>query len=581
MLHIFSGARTANKDTLACSVVGCCTDCGIDMRCHEIDYLNCECGYAEHNQEADPPAGERQGGGCYCADPQTCGNILRDEVFDRLLADARGGRFLCIVAGIPCDGYCTARFRSEMDGLARPLRNRYRPHGLPDLSAHHRARLATSNSLTVRGLMLCAAVWESGGEVLIENPPDYGAYGELWAVNPRTGKDDEALRNLKFNGDHCPLWKTDWAEAFLAATKSRKFSFAQCQFGSAYQKYTVLAATLRWAQLGPSGHTPFECFHGRYCRCRGAHEKRAIGVDAHGRYVSEAAAWYPREMNLAIARAVRALAKTAVESGGGPRSSVDRAARVDALRDTWALLGRRRRRAAAIRTRQASTRPRASRSRRRPAAKRRRPASGPRARPTRRRPRGRRRSCRWASHSAGRRGAQHPERRLGGAHIWRMAPRARASAAGETRKRGASTTWTRTRVVRTRPVDCVFDCECDPVQRRASCDTRVFLRSGSASRSAQLRRTERNNSIIVKSFHSFYTRTFLPCMRAYRRPRTSMHASPRPLARPDRRKNNIRFYSRPLPPTDRTCHMCTVRAKQFSCSPPPCLRQARRLRSER
>ena len=338
MLHIFSGARTANKDTLACSVVGCCTDCGIDMRCHEIDYLNCECGYAEHNQEADPPAGERQGGGCYCADPQTCGNILRDEVFDRLLADARGGRFLCIVAGIPCDGYCTARFRSEMDGLARPLRNRYRPHGLPDLSAHHRARLATSNSLTVRGLMLCAAVWESGGEVLIENPPDYGAYGELWAVNPRTGKDDEALRNLKFNGDHCPLWKTDWAEAFVAATKSRKFSFAQCQFGSAYQKYTVLAATLRWAQLGPSGHTPFECFHGRYCRCRGAHEKRAIGVDAHGRYVSEAAAWYPREMNLAIARAVRALAKTAVESGGGPRSSVDRAARVDALRDTWALL---------------------------------------------------------------------------------------------------------------------------------------------------------------------------------------------------------------------------------------------------
>ena len=29
------------------------------------------------------------------------------------------------------------------------------------------------------------------GEVLIENPPDYGAFG-LWATNPRTGQRDEA-----------------------------------------------------------------------------------------------------------------------------------------------------------------------------------------------------------------------------------------------------------------------------------------------------------------------------------------------------------------------------------------------------
>ena len=306
MLHIFSGARTANKDTLACSVVGCCTDCGIDMRCHEIDYLNCECGYAEHNQEADPPAGERQGGGLLLRRPA---DVWQHPPRRGLRPAARGRarralpvhrrwdpvRWLLHGAVPPENGWPRAT-------AAQPLSS---PRSAPDLSAHHRARLATSNSLTVRGLMLCAAVWESGGEVLIENPPDYGAYGELWAVNPRTGKDDEALRNLKFNGDHCPLWKTDWAEAFLAATKSRKFSFAQCQFGSAYQKYTVLAATLRWAQLGPSGHTPFECFHGRYCRRRGAHEKRAIGVDAHGRYVSEAAAWYPREMNLA-SRACRA-----------------------------------------------------------------------------------------------------------------------------------------------------------------------------------------------------------------------------------------------------------------------------------
>ena len=72
-------------------------------------------------------------------------------------------------------------------------------------------------------------MWESGGEVLIENPPDYGAFG-LWATNPRTGQRDEAnpYAQQRLQPRHAPIWMMPWMRAFLRATGCTLMDFAEC-----------------------------------------------------------------------------------------------------------------------------------------------------------------------------------------------------------------------------------------------------------------------------------------------------------------------------------------------------------------
>ena len=190
VLHLFSGpghigAYSDSNTTLKAVVEAFGRDERLWIEVMEIDWINCGCAEVAE-------AGE------FCQRPQTCGNLLRGSkdggFYEEMFEDCLKGKFACIVgarcvlpmhcgfqcslahhsaqngcacaAGIPCSGYCIARFLS--DGLALPLRDRSHAVGLNDLSAEGRRSLSVSNSLTVRGLSLCAAVWQSGGEVLIE-----------------------------------------------------------------------------------------------------------------------------------------------------------------------------------------------------------------------------------------------------------------------------------------------------------------------------------------------------------------------------------------------------------------------------
>lgn len=123
--------------------------------------VNCKCWDDEAKRYVGP---------CQPTQRLPCCNLMVSTVYEWILKEARRGKYLCVVAGIPCNGYCVARF--DPDGGARPLRDSDHLMGLPGLCDNDRRSLALSNALTVRALALCTAVWEAGGEVLIENPPD-------------------------------------------------------------------------------------------------------------------------------------------------------------------------------------------------------------------------------------------------------------------------------------------------------------------------------------------------------------------------------------------------------------------------
>ena len=310
-LHIYSGAGDygAGATTLGRLVERLSAErgCAVCFRVIEYDILNCACceggrsglcHLPRHSRGPAPPSFH-------------CGNIARDSVFDPLREDCQAGRFVAIVAGIPCDGYCKVKFAST-DGEDKgppALRCREWPTGMPwELEQRYREKLALSNMLTVRGLRLCAAIYESGGEALIENPPDYGVYG-LWTKDPKSdgsGTDSAWRKEKLFEPRHCPLWYTPWASAFIRCAEARLFNFAQCQLQSEYEKYTTFAVTYGWALLSRDLMAPFD---NNRCTCARPHAKQARGKDA------AAAATYPLPMNMAIARCMIRIVEMRLQHG--------------------------------------------------------------------------------------------------------------------------------------------------------------------------------------------------------------------------------------------------------------------------
>lgn len=265
----------------------------------EQDYLNCECGAPSLTPKD-----------CKAKD---CENLLNDVVFNRLVRWSRAGRFLTIIAGIPCNSYSKARFKGELhfqgDGGVPAIRDRDHRLGLPGLPDGLRRSLALNNELTRRSLILCASVWAAGGEVLIENPPDYADDQGLWTTNPYTGErgvkgeqGGAGDRWRQLERQHCPLWKCPWMVAFIKATGGGALlDFAQCIFDADFQKYTSLYVTPHWREAAPQA---FSRFDGHPCRCKQPHKRQATGRREDGSYESEDAATYPREMNITLANAV-------------------------------------------------------------------------------------------------------------------------------------------------------------------------------------------------------------------------------------------------------------------------------------
>ena len=288
LLHLFSGpSDKGDPTTLAYQVLNKGLERKLNIRVDEYDWIDCHC--SEPGRTCHPAPHEPWRTRCY--------NLLRDEVFDQLLAYCRQGKYAAVVAGIPCHTFCVARYKE--DNGAKALRDKRHPFGLPHLSERDRAVVAEANELTRRALVLCAAVWERGGEVLLENPPDYSAFG-LWCTSQQTGERQEKYFT-EGQERHCPLWALPWVQAFIEATQARMLHFAQCQFSADFQKYTTLLVTQRWMMAAGKALSAFD---NNPCRCMGKHRLQATGRDEQGNYLSARAAKYPTEMVIKIAQAL-------------------------------------------------------------------------------------------------------------------------------------------------------------------------------------------------------------------------------------------------------------------------------------
>ena len=297
LLHLFSGPSDKHGDprSLAHQVEYKGSERGLHLRVDEYDWVHCHCSSGSGSNRAL----------CHPAPHEPwrtrCFNLLRGEVFDELLAYCHQGQYAAVVAGIPCHTFCVARFRE--DNGAKALRDKQHPFGLPHLSDSARTVVAEANELTRRALVLCAAVWERGGEVMIENPPDYSAFG-LWCTSQRTGEREEKYFT-ESQERHCPLWALPWVQAFMEAMQARLLHFAQCRLNGGgdadFQKYTTLFVTPRWMMAAGKALSTFD---NNPCRCLGKHRRQATGRDEQGNYLSARAAQYPTEMVIKIAQAL-------------------------------------------------------------------------------------------------------------------------------------------------------------------------------------------------------------------------------------------------------------------------------------
>jgi len=227
-------------------------------------------------------------------------NLLNQSYRRELRSRCESAEFFLCVAGIPCGTHCKKRFDCEEDGYARPVRLRECSLGRPreELSDSELRSLVESNGLTYVAMQLCAAVFYCGGEVLIENPPDFGLQpgdGNLRPTNGYIVSPHEPFHEPL----HAPLWVLDLLVAFICCTRGVLVAFDQCCLkGSKFKKQTWLFSTQKLANQVEARFSDLRC--ARRCTMFGKHEAVARGrVD--GKYISAAAAAYPIEMNQHLA----------------------------------------------------------------------------------------------------------------------------------------------------------------------------------------------------------------------------------------------------------------------------------------
>jgi len=254
-------------------------------------------------------------------------DLLNDGVYADLLARAGRGEFAAIMVAFPCSTFSIARFfdaaRRFINGAWRaitggdrgpqPVRTLEHPDGLPvgELDPRHRKELLRTNRLLDRAVAICVAgrnssanttvVWENPSDRTISGTPQYmpefaDRHGSLFATS--------AIRRLR---EAIPSMST--------------CTFASCQFGGAYQKYTTLLYTAEaGAVLDPLSGPSFQCNHPP-----GTHEKIAGGRNDSSAWASEEAAAYPPKLCATIAAALTS-ARTGsarLVPGGQPSSDGD------------------------------------------------------------------------------------------------------------------------------------------------------------------------------------------------------------------------------------------------------------------
>ena len=203
-----------------------------------------------------------------------CEERNQSDYLGRIASGEWGG----IAMGPPCSSYSPAL---GSDGDSVILRSREHPDGLPGLTGANLDKLRCHNVLTSFTAEAAKAQIASGGELLIENPPDRG------------DPDSEAYWQER---DHMPsMWATSFMRTLAeyaerAGRPLTQIEFPQCAMGPGpaglYQKRTALWVTpLTAARLG--WLSSLKCTH------KAGEHKLARGYTEDGLSQAAGAATYP------------------------------------------------------------------------------------------------------------------------------------------------------------------------------------------------------------------------------------------------------------------------------------------------
>ena len=244
-------------------------------------------------------------------DPSTGGgareDILDDQVYADLLARAKNGEFLCIIAAPPCSTFSIARFIQPKNGSkgAKQVRSRSHIAGLPGLGPVAQRQVQEANAIVNRTVAIILAAHLTGTEYIIENPSDRG---------------DPSDADVYLHSDHGPVWLMPAVIALARTTGGKTATFPMCAFDSPWQKFTSLLYSPGFTSW-VSPLTRLRCLHHR-------HDAPAGGeVDGDGNWVSSKAAAYPASFNLYLAKSVASLVDHALSPHDVPASEDGRGAK--------------------------------------------------------------------------------------------------------------------------------------------------------------------------------------------------------------------------------------------------------------
>ncbi len=159
--------------------------------------------------------------------------------------------------------------------------------------------LANSNLLVLRTLALLNAAILVGSQFVIENPADHG---------------DVNLPGFIPGSDHAPLWLLPAVLEFETRAGASKVTFAQCQYGAPYQKYTTLMYSPGLStQFGPLAN--LLCTHT-------SHGQLAGGLKSADGWNSKATAAYPPDLCLMLAKSLASLGSVTPPADPNPLRAV-------------------------------------------------------------------------------------------------------------------------------------------------------------------------------------------------------------------------------------------------------------------
>ena len=215
-------------------------------------------------------------------------DLLRQEVFDDLIARCAAGEFFAAVIGTPCSTFSVARiFHPDAEPGPPQVRDVEHPDGMDGLSLFWQLRVAASNLLVERSVAIARAIQAANGVFVIENPAT---------------RSDSKLHLYRWRWrSHASLWMHSAVRPLVKERWTRFVTFPQCALGGAFQKWTSLLYSEALHPMLASLGT-LTCTHA-------AHAKSAAGRDPDGKWRSAEAAAYPAEMNAMLVHAcVRAAA---------------------------------------------------------------------------------------------------------------------------------------------------------------------------------------------------------------------------------------------------------------------------------